>query len=148
MGGERGDGRGGDGEAEARGELEAGEGATQDMSRGEGGDERGWQPVRQYPVAEPSPSEPVSLETVTPWLKALAHPVRLRLPRTLARGAHTTGELAHARGLSAPEVSRRLAALRRAGLLTARREGRYVRYTVNLPDLTALGSDVLEAVLR
>ncbi|MGM0350827.1 DUF5937 family protein [Streptomyces sp. Adlamb9] len=108
----------------------------------------GWQPVVQYPVAEPSPSEPVSLETVTLRLKALAHPVRLRLLRTLARGAHTTGELAHAWELSAPEVSRHLAVLRRAGLLTARREGRYVRYTVNLPDLTALGSDVLEAVLR
>ncbi|BBC98375.1 hypothetical protein HEP81_07529 [Streptomyces griseofuscus] len=64
---------------------------------------RGWQPVVRYPVAEPSPSEPVSPETVTLRLKALAHPVRLRLLRTLARGAHTAGELAHARGLSAAE---------------------------------------------
>ncbi|MEU6002751.1 DUF5937 family protein [Streptomyces sp. NPDC047197] len=108
----------------------------------------GWQPVVQYPVAEPGPSEPVSLETVTLRLEALAHPVRLRLLRTLARGAHTTGELAHAWELSAPEVSRHLAVLRGAGLLTARREGRYVRYTLKLPDLTALGADLLAAVLR
>jgi len=108
----------------------------------------GWQPVVQYPVAEASPSEPVSLETVTLRLEALAHPVRLRLLRTLARGPHTTGELAHAWELSPPEVSRHLAVLRRAGLLTARRQGRYVRYTVNLPDLTALGADLLAAVLR
>ncbi|HEY3686888.1 MAG TPA: DUF5937 family protein [Streptosporangiaceae bacterium] len=108
----------------------------------------GWQPVMQYPVAEPGPSEPVSLETVTLRLAALAHPVRLRLLRTLARGPHTTGELAHAWELSPPEVSRHLAVLRRAGLLTARRQGRYVRYTVNLPDLTTLGADVLAAVLR
>lgn len=108
----------------------------------------GWQPVVQYPVAEPSPPEPVSLETVTLRLEALAHPVRLRLLRTLARGPHTTGELAHAWALSAPEVSRHLAVLRRAGLLTARRQGRYVRYTVNLPELTALGVDLLAAVLR
>lgn len=108
----------------------------------------GWQPVLQYPVAEPSPSEPLSLETVTLRLEALAHPVRLRLLRTLARGPHTTGELAHAWELSPPEVSRHLAVLRRAGLLTARRQGRYVRYTVNLPDLTALGADLLTAVLR
>ncbi|MET8160732.1 helix-turn-helix domain-containing protein [Sphaerisporangium sp. NPDC005289] len=108
----------------------------------------GWQPVVQYPVAEPIPSEPVPLETVTLRLEALAHPVRLRLLRTLARGPHTTGELAHAWELTPPEVSRHLAVLRRAGLLTARRHGRYVRYTVNLPDLTALGADLLAAVLR
>ncbi|MFI6858937.1 DUF5937 family protein [Streptomyces sp. NPDC050421] len=108
----------------------------------------GWQPVVQYPVAEATPPQPVSLETVTLRLEALAHPVRLRLLRTLARGSHTTGELAHAWGLSPPEVSRHLAVLRRAGLLTARRQGRYVRYTLDLPDLTALGTDLLAAVLR
>lgn len=108
----------------------------------------GWQPVVQYPVAEASPSEPVSLETVTLRLEALAHPVRLRLLRTLARGPHTTGELAHAFELSPPEVSRHLAVLRRASLLTAQRHGRYVHYTLKVPDLTALGADLLAAVLR
>lgn len=108
----------------------------------------GWHPVVQYPVAESSPSEPVPLEIVTLRLDALAHPVRLRLLRTLARGPHTTGELAHVWELSPPEVSRHLAVLRRAGLLTARRQGRYVRYTLNLPDLTTLGTDLLAAVLR
>ncbi|MGY4979534.1 DUF5937 family protein [Streptomyces sp. 900105755] len=108
----------------------------------------GWQPVLQYPVAEANPSEPVPLETVTLRLEALAHPVRLRLLRTLARGPHTTGELAQAWELTPPEVSRHLAVLRRAGLLTTRRQGRYVRYTLNLPDLAALGADLLAAVLR
>ncbi|WP_433173073.1 DUF5937 family protein [Actinoallomurus sp. CA-150999] len=108
----------------------------------------GWQPVVQYPVAKPSPSEPVSLETVTLRLEALAHPARLRLLRTLARGPHTTGELAHAWELSPPEVSRHLAVLRRAGLLTTRRHGRYVHYTLNLPEMTTLGTDLLAAVLR
>lgn len=108
----------------------------------------GWQPVVQYPVAEPTPAEPVPLETVTRRLEALAHPVRLRLLRTLARGPHTTGELAHAWELTPPEVSRHLATLRRAGLLTAQRHGRYVRYTLDLPHLTTLGTDTLAAVLR
>ncbi|MFD7706950.1 DUF5937 family protein [Streptomyces sp. NPDC059786] len=108
----------------------------------------GWHPVVQYPVAEPGPAEPVSLETVTLRLEALAHPVRLRLLRTLARGPHTTAELAHFWELSPPEVSRHLAVLRRANLLTARRQGRYVRYTLNLSDLTDLGTDLLAAVLR
>jgi DNA-binding transcriptional ArsR family regulator len=108
----------------------------------------GWQPVVQYPVAEASPAEPVSLETVTLRLEALAHPVRLRLLRTLARGPHTTGELAHAWDLSPPEVSRHLAVLRHAGLLTARRRGRYVHYTLDLSAMTTLGTDLLSAVLR
>ncbi|WP_329455043.1 helix-turn-helix domain-containing protein [Streptomyces sp. NBC_01497] len=108
----------------------------------------GWHPVVQYPVAEASPQEPISLETVTLRLEALAHPVRLRLLRTLARGPHTTGELADAWELSPPEVSRHLAVLRRAGLLTTRRHGRYVQYTLRLSDLTALGPDLLAAVLR
>ncbi|MFI9813423.1 helix-turn-helix domain-containing protein [Saccharothrix variisporea] len=105
----------------------------------------GWQPVVQYPV---TPAEPVSLDTVTLRLEALAHPIRLRLLRTLARGPHTTGELAHTWHLTPPEVSRHLAVLRRAGLLTPHRQGRYVRYTLNLSDLTTLGTDLLAAVLR
>ncbi|MFF8866371.1 DUF5937 family protein [Streptomyces sp. NPDC015139] len=108
----------------------------------------GWHPVVQYAVAEPAPAEPVPLETVTLRLEALSHPVRLRLLRTLARGPHTTGELAHAWELSPPEVSRHLAVLRRSGLVTARRQGRYVRHTLNVSDLTALGTDLLAAVLR
>ncbi|MGW2642020.1 DUF5937 family protein [Streptomyces sp. NPDC001348] len=108
----------------------------------------GWQPVVQYPVTEPGPPEPVSLETVALRLQALSHPVRLRLLRTLARGPHTTSELAHAWELSPPEVSRHLAVLRRAGLLTHRRQGRYVRHTLSLPDVTSLGADLLAAVLR
>ncbi|AWZ05076.1 MULTISPECIES: helix-turn-helix domain-containing protein [unclassified Streptomyces] len=108
----------------------------------------GWQPVVQYPAAGAAPSEPVPLETLTLRLEALAHPVRLRLLRTLARGPHTNGELAHAWELSPPEVSRHLAVLRRAGLLSARRHGRYVRYSLNLPEMTTLGVDLLAAVLR
>ncbi|GHC61048.1 helix-turn-helix domain-containing protein [Streptomyces flavofungini] len=108
----------------------------------------GWQPVVQYPVAEAGPAEPVPLDVVTLRLEALSHPVRLRLLRTLARGPHTNRELAHAWELSPPEVSRHLAVLRRAGLLSTERHGRYVRYTLNLPDLTTLGTDLLAAVLR
>jgi hypothetical protein len=56
----------------------------------------GWHPVVQYPVAAPSAPEPVSLDAIERRLGALAHPARLRLVRTLARGPHTTSELAHA----------------------------------------------------
>ncbi|MCO5995857.1 DUF5937 family protein [Actinoallomurus rhizosphaericola] len=108
----------------------------------------GWQPVVQYPLAEPGAGEPVPLERLEARLEALAHPVRLRLVRTLARGPQTTGELAHAWALTPPEVSRHLAVLRRAGLLTAHRRGRYVHYALDRSVVAALGTDLLSAVLR
>ncbi|GAA3850913.1 hypothetical protein GCM10023084_01380 [Streptomyces lacrimifluminis] len=77
-----------------------------------------------------------------------AHPVRLRLLRTLARGPRTTREAAHVWDLSPSEVSRHLAALCRADLLTARRHGRHVRYTLNLPDLATVDTDLPAAVPR
>ncbi|QMU77703.1 winged helix-turn-helix transcriptional regulator [Streptacidiphilus sp. PB12-B1b] len=107
----------------------------------------GWRPVVQYPVAA-RPATPVPLDTVRLRLEALAHPTRLRLVRTLARGPHTTGELAAAWELSAPEVSRHLAVLRRAGLLTARRRGRYVHYELDADVTAALGADLIASVLR
>ena len=108
----------------------------------------GWRPVVQYPIANPNATEPVSLQTVERRLDALAHPIRLRLVRTLARSQHTTSELARAWDLTPPEVSRHLAVLLRAGLLTTQRRGRYVHYSVDLPALTALGTDLMAATLR
>ncbi|WP_327289683.1 DUF5937 family protein [Streptomyces sp. NBC_01198] len=108
----------------------------------------GRRPTLQYPVAAGSTSGQVPLETVQLRVEALAHPVRLRLIRTLARGPHTTGELADAWGLTPPEVSRHLALLRRAGLVTSRRRGRYVHYALDLTATATLGADLLAAVLR
>ncbi|MED7952785.1 DUF5937 family protein [Streptomyces sp. BE303] len=108
----------------------------------------GWRPVVQYPLAEDGVPEPVSLAVVQQRLEALAHPVRLRLARTIARGPHTTGELAAAWQLSAPEVSRHLAVLRKAGLLVTHRRGRYMLYRLDLAGSARLGTDLLEAVLR
>lgn len=110
---------------------------------------RGSRPVVQYPVAAPGqPAEPVPMDAVERRLEALAHPVRLRLMRSLARGPHTTSELALAWGLTPPEVSRHLALLRRAGLLTVERHGRFVHYAVDRSVLSTLGSDLLAAMLR
>ncbi|MFI1522238.1 DUF5937 family protein [Kitasatospora cineracea] len=108
----------------------------------------GWQPVVQYPAADGRRPAAVPLETVSLRLEALAHPVRLRLVRTLARGPHTTGELARAWELTPPEVSRHLAVLRRAGLLTAHRRGRHVHHVLDLAATGTLGADLLAAVLR
>ena len=109
-----------------------------------------WRPVLQYPIAGQSAGSPapVPLDQITLRLDALAHPIRIRLVRTLARGPHTTGELASAWKLSSPEVSRHLAVLRKAGLLTTHRRGRYVHYELDAGTAATLGTDLLEALLR
>ncbi|MFF5210121.1 DUF5937 family protein [Streptosporangium sp. NPDC000396] len=108
----------------------------------------GWRPVVQYPLpAHPLPG-PVPFDTVRRRLEALSHPVRMRLCRSLARGPHTTGELALIWQITAPEVSRHLAVLRRVGLLSTRRRGRYTEHHLDLSATARLGTDYVEAVLR
>lgn len=108
----------------------------------------GWRPVVHYPVATPEVPGPASVEQFTLRMEALAHPMRMRLCRNLARAPYTTSELADHHQLSAPEVSRHLAVLRKAGLITMRRRGRYVQYQLDLTIVARLGSDFLETVLR
>ncbi|MHC0431861.1 DUF5937 family protein [Streptomyces sp. O3] len=107
-----------------------------------------WQPVIHYPVAAPALSARSSVRQLTRRMEALAHPARMRLCRYLARGPHTTGELADALGMSAPEISRHLAVLKKAGLLTSERRGRYVLHQLDLSTVARLGSDFIEGVLR
>ena len=106
----------------------------------------GWAPVVQYPTT--TPEEPPAYQLLEDRLHALDHPVRMRLLRTLARGPHTTAELAEAWHLSAPEVSRHLAALKRVGIVTSFREGRFVRYQLDLSTTARLGTDIIDALLR
>ncbi|MFE6778736.1 DUF5937 family protein [Streptomyces sp. NPDC057702] len=108
----------------------------------------GWRPVVHYPVSSPELPRPQALELVQLRLEAVAHPVRMMLCRTLSRGTHTTGELANAHGITAPEVSRHVAVLKKAGLLTTRRRGRYVQHQLDLTAVARMGTDFLEAVLR
>ncbi|MGA5193321.1 DUF5937 family protein [Streptomyces exfoliatus] len=108
----------------------------------------GWQPVVQYPVPAGDLGGAAATELVTLRLEALAHPMRMRLCRSLARGSNTTSELADAYNISAPEVSRHLAVMKKAGLLTTQRRGRYVLHQLDVSVVARLGSDFLESVLR
>ena len=54
-------------------------------------------------------------------------------------------ELVHALGLIQPKVSRHLAALRDAGVVTDRRSGQWIYYQIN-PDLPAWAHQVIEAI--
>ncbi|MFJ8022238.1 DUF5937 family protein [Streptomyces sp. NPDC096311] len=108
----------------------------------------GWQPVLHYPVGSPELAAPFSLEQLTLRMTALSHPVRMRICRSLARSAFTTGELAQVNGMTAPEISRHLGVLKKAGLITTRRRGRYVLHQLDVSVVARLGSDFLEGILR
>ncbi|MCA1272179.1 DUF5937 family protein [Streptomyces rubiginosohelvolus] len=108
----------------------------------------GWRPVIHYPVHLPDLPAPASVELLQLRLEALAHPMRMRLCRNLARSPYTTGELADSNGITSPEVSRHLSVLKKAGLVTTRRRGRYVLHQLDLTVVARLGSDFLEGVLR
>ena len=72
--------------------------------------------------------------------KALAHPGRLDVFFTLvkARGELSAGDVQAAVGLPAPTVSHHLDQLRRASLIGARREERFIYYSVQTEMVTDL----------
>ncbi|MGW7403489.1 DUF5937 family protein [Streptomyces sp. NPDC054833] len=107
-----------------------------------------WQPVLHYPVGSPELAAPPSVEQLTLRMTALSHPVRMRICRNLARSAYTTSELAQVHGMTAPEISRHLSVLKKAGLITTRRRGRYVLHQLDVSVVARLGSDFLEGILR
>lgn len=108
----------------------------------------GWQPVLHYPVGSPGPTAPPSVGQLTLRMTALSHPVRMQLCRNLARSTYTTSELVQIHGMTAPEISRHLSVLKKAGLITTRRRGRYVLHQLDVTAVARLGSDFLEALLR
>ncbi|KAF0647816.1 MULTISPECIES: DUF5937 family protein [Streptomyces] len=107
-----------------------------------------WRPVVQYPVGAPSVAGPASVQLLQRRMEALAHPLRMRLCRQLARGAYTTSELADTYGITPPEVSRHLSVLKKAELVTVRRRGRYVLHQLDVAAVARIGGDFLETVLR
>jgi len=69
--------------------------------------------------------------------KALSHPHKLELLELLAQGERSVEALAKVAGLTVANTSRHLQQLRRAGLITSRKEGLYVFYRV-------AGDDVID----
>ena len=71
-------------------------------------------------------------------LRALGHPMRLELiAQIAARGPICTCHLQEALSCSQPTLSKQLGVLRRAGLITGRREGRWVYYSLDEEALEA-----------
>lgn len=78
--------------------------------------------------------------------RALANPGRIRILETLADGERSVGDLQPHVGLELSHLSQQLGVLRRADLVTARKEGALVFYSIKqplLPDLLAIAKQLL-----
>ena len=72
------------------------------------------------------------LEEVAPTLRTLAHPLRLRILDFLQYGERTVMEVARAIEKSQALTSHHLAIMRNNGVISARREGSNIFYSVKL----------------
>lgn len=76
--------------------------------------------------------------------KTLAHPLRIRALEVLAAGEQSVGELAELVEADPAHLSQQLGVLRRAALVSTRREGTTVFYAIKDPLLV----DVLDVARR
>jgi ArsR family transcriptional regulator len=88
-------------------------------------------------VLDDALSRPIS-EIKAELFKALAHPARIRALEVLVEGERSVGELTEQVGIEASHLSQQLAVLRRARLVTARKDGTRVMYAIRDPDLVEL----------
>jgi DNA-binding transcriptional ArsR family regulator len=84
--------------------------------------------------AKPAKNLP-ALALAAECLKALAHPVRLRMVQLLLHGQYTVGELAEDCQIPDNVASEHLRLMQRCGFLTSERQGRKVFYQVAEPHL-------------
>lgn len=67
------------------------------------------------------------------FFRALAHPVRIQILEILVRGERSVQELQETLGVDQPVVSQQLAVLRATNIVSGKKEGVSVRYTVRDP---------------
>jgi DNA-binding transcriptional ArsR family regulator len=70
--------------------------------------------------------------------RALAHPARIRVLEVLAEGEHSVGDMQPLVGIESSHLSQQLAILRRAGLVTTRKDGSSVVYAIRDPETVSL----------
>lgn len=84
-----------------------------------------------------SSSQPIS-EIKADLFRSLAHPARIRVLEVLVEGERSVGEMQPLVGIESSHLSQQLGILRRAGLVTTRKEGSAVFYALRDPELAAL----------
>ncbi len=83
------------------------------------------------------PSQPL-YQLKAEFFKSLGHPVRIRVLELLSEREHAVAELLPEVGVEPANLSQQLAVLRRAGLVTGRREGATVYYRITSPQVAEL----------
>lgn len=84
------------------------------------------------------------------FFKTLGHPVRIRVLELLSEREHAVAEMLPEMGIEPSNLSQQLAVLRRAGLVTTRKEGSTVYYSLTSPhvaELLAVARKILSGVL-
>jgi ArsR family transcriptional regulator len=84
------------------------------------------------------------------FFKTLGHPARIRVLELLSEREMSVGEILPEVRLEASNLSQQLAVLRRAGLVTTRKEGSVVYYSLTSPhvaELLAVARVILTSVL-
>ncbi len=81
---------------------------------------------------------PHSVDAQAELLRVLGHPTRLTILKALAHGELAVSEIAERMALAQPTLSQQLAAMRKTGLVTTRREAKQVFYAVDRESLAAL----------
>jgi ArsR family transcriptional regulator, arsenate/arsenite/antimonite-responsive transcriptional repressor len=82
--------------------------------------------------------------SLSPVFKALNDPTRREILELLRRGDLNAGEIAGHFNISAPSISHHLELLKNAGLISSRKQGQFLIYTLNSTVL----DDILEWIIR
>ncbi|WP_406047114.1 ArsR/SmtB family transcription factor [Kribbella sp. NBC_00889] len=72
------------------------------------------------------------------FFKTLGHPARIRVLELLSERDHSVAEILSDVGIEATSLSQQLAVLRRSGLVSTRKQGSTVIYSLTSPDITEL----------
>ncbi|EUA90546.1 metalloregulator ArsR/SmtB family transcription factor [Mycobacterium ulcerans] len=74
----------------------------------------------------------------TEFFKTLGHPARVRILELLSERDHTVAELLPEVGLESSNLSQQLGVLRRAGVVSATKDGNTVIYSITSPLIAEL----------
>ncbi len=86
------------------------------------------------------------LARIADVLKAMADPTRLKVLHALQGGERCVTDILHSVGGSQANVSKHLAVLRRAGLVTCRRDGLNVIYRIADPGVFTICRNVCDSI--
>ena len=82
-------------------------------------------------------SQPIA-ELKAELFRSLAHPARIRVLEVLSEGERSVGEMQPLIAIESSHLSQQLGVLRRAGLVTTRKEGSTVFYGLRDPETAVL----------